>query len=182
MGHGFIVGTGDVSRGVAAGVAGPAVVVALGAGVATCNGLSSAQLAANYAVSGGIYEYGYGYLTPVLGFTAGWPRQASWRAAGWRSLSRHGSGVRGWPRRRGPPVALPRAAAPGDLCVARCAAFGDTGIISHRRTSLPRRSLPDTPGRARGRAPSCPIPARRERHSRPRNCPGIRADSSRQPG
>ncbi len=75
MGLGSIVGTGVfVSLGVAAGVAGPAVViaVAIGAGVATCNGLSSAQLAANHAVSGGTYEYGYKYLTPPLGFTAGW--------------------------------------------------------------------------------------------------------------
>jgi APA family basic amino acid/polyamine antiporter len=75
MGLGSIVGTGVfVSLGVAAGVTGPAVIiaVAIGAGVATCNGLSSAQLAANHAVSGGTYEYGYKYLTPRLGFTAGW--------------------------------------------------------------------------------------------------------------
>ncbi|HSG63931.1 MAG TPA: APC family permease, partial [Gammaproteobacteria bacterium] len=36
------------------------------------NGLSSAQLAANHPVSGGTYEYGYRYLDPALGFTAGW--------------------------------------------------------------------------------------------------------------
>jgi len=75
MGLGSIVGTGVfVSLGVAAGVAGPAVIlaVAIGAGVATCNGLSSAQLAANHAVSGGTYEYGYKYLSPPFGFTAGW--------------------------------------------------------------------------------------------------------------
>src|SRR5690606_32812751 len=41
-------------------------------GVATCNALSSAQLAARYPVSGGTYEYGYATLTPALGFTAGW--------------------------------------------------------------------------------------------------------------
>jgi APA family basic amino acid/polyamine antiporter len=40
--------------------------------VATCNALSSAQLAANLPVSGGTYEYGYVHLTPWLGFTAGW--------------------------------------------------------------------------------------------------------------
>ncbi|MBC2596053.1 APC family permease [Ruficoccus amylovorans] len=40
--------------------------------VATCNGLNSAQLAANYPVAGGTYEYGYRLLTPALGFTAGW--------------------------------------------------------------------------------------------------------------
>jgi APA family basic amino acid/polyamine antiporter len=60
--------------GVAAGVAGPAIViaVALAAVLATLNGLSSAQLAASHPVSGGTYEYGYEYLNPTLGFTAGW--------------------------------------------------------------------------------------------------------------
>lgn len=75
MGLGSIVGTGVfVSIGIAAGIAGPAVILAMivAALVAICNGLSSAQLAANHAVSGGTYEYGYKYLTPVLGFTAGW--------------------------------------------------------------------------------------------------------------
>ncbi|WP_193199504.1 APC family permease [Nostoc sp. MG11] len=75
MGLGSIVGTGVfVSIGIAAGIAGPAVIlaVAIGAIVATCNGLNSAQLAANQPVSGGTYEYGYKYLTPALGFTAGW--------------------------------------------------------------------------------------------------------------
>lgn len=75
MGLGSIVGTGVfVSIGIAAGVAGPAVVlaVALAALVAMANGLSSAQLAAAHPVSGGTYEYGYRYLNPVLGFSAGW--------------------------------------------------------------------------------------------------------------
>ncbi|MBV8885176.1 MAG: amino acid permease [Chroococcidiopsidaceae cyanobacterium CP_BM_RX_35] len=75
MGLGSIIGTGVfVSIGLAAGIAGPAVILAvvIGALVATCNGLSSAQLAANHAVSGGTYEYGYKYLNPWLGFTAGW--------------------------------------------------------------------------------------------------------------
>ena len=75
MGLGAIVGTGVfVSIGVAAGIAGPAVVLAivLAAGVATCNALSSAQLAASHPVSGGTYEYGYRYLEPWTGFTAGW--------------------------------------------------------------------------------------------------------------
>lgn len=75
MGLGSIVGTGVfVSIGIAAGVAGPAVVVAVGVGalVATFNGLSSAQLAANHPVSGGTYEYGYRFLNPTLGFAAGW--------------------------------------------------------------------------------------------------------------
>ena len=75
LGLGSIVGTGAfVSIGIAAGVAGPSVVlvIALAACLATCNGLSSAQLAASHPVSGGTYEYGYRYLTPTLGFTAGW--------------------------------------------------------------------------------------------------------------
>ena len=75
MGLGSIVGTGVfVSIGIAAGIAGPAVIlaVALAALVAICNGLSSAQLAASHPVSGGTYEYGYKYLNSWLGFTAGW--------------------------------------------------------------------------------------------------------------
>lgn len=75
MGLGSIVGTGVfVSIGIAAGIAGPSVVLAvvLAAFVATANGLSSAQLAAAHPVSGGTYEYGYRYLNPTLGFTAGW--------------------------------------------------------------------------------------------------------------
>jgi basic amino acid/polyamine antiporter, APA family len=75
MGLGSMIGTGVfVSIGVAAGVAGPAVVlaIAIAALVATCNALSSAQLAASHSVSGGTYEYGYVYLTPAFGFAAGW--------------------------------------------------------------------------------------------------------------
>ncbi len=75
MGLGSILGTGVfVSLAIAAGVSGPAVVLAtaMAALVATCNALSSAQLAAAHPVSGGTYEYGYQFLTPRLGFTAGW--------------------------------------------------------------------------------------------------------------
>jgi len=75
MGLGSIVGTGVfVSIGVAAGITGPSVLLAIASGavVATFNGLSSAQLAAAHPVSGGTYEYGYRFLTPRLGFTAGW--------------------------------------------------------------------------------------------------------------
>jgi APA family basic amino acid/polyamine antiporter len=75
LGIGSIVGTGVfVSVGVAGGIAGSALPIAvlLAAVVATCNALSSAQLAAAHPVSGGTYEYGYRWLHPVLGFTAGW--------------------------------------------------------------------------------------------------------------
>lgn len=75
LGLGAVIGTGVfVSIGIAAGVTGPSVILAIGAAalVATCNALSSAQLAANMPVSGGTYEYGYAYLHPAFGFTAGW--------------------------------------------------------------------------------------------------------------
>jgi len=75
LGLGSMVGTGVfVSVGLAAGVAGPSVLAAtlLAGLVATANGLSSAQLAAAHPVSGGTYEYGYLWLSPAFGFTAGW--------------------------------------------------------------------------------------------------------------
>ena len=75
MGLGSIIGTGIfVSVGIAAAATGPSVVlaIAVAAVVAVCNGLSSAQLAARHPVSGGTYEYGYRWLHPSLGFTAGW--------------------------------------------------------------------------------------------------------------
>ncbi len=75
LGLGSIVGTGIfVAIGLAAAHAGMYVLVAIPiAGVlAVCNGMSSAQLAANHPVSGGTYEYGHRYLTPALGFAAGW--------------------------------------------------------------------------------------------------------------
>ena len=75
MGMGAMVGTGVfVSIGIGAGITGPSVVlaIALAAVVATCNALSSAQLAASTPVSGGTYEYGYTHLNPWFGFTAGW--------------------------------------------------------------------------------------------------------------
>lgn len=75
LGLGSMVGTGVfVSVGLAAGVAGPSVLVAtlLAALLAGANGLSSAQLAASHPVSGGTYEYGYRWLSPALGFAAGW--------------------------------------------------------------------------------------------------------------
>lgn len=75
MGLGSIIGTGVfVSIGIAAGIAGPSVVLAIviAGALALCNALSSAQLAANCPTSGGTYEYGYVYLRPWLGFSAGW--------------------------------------------------------------------------------------------------------------
>jgi basic amino acid/polyamine antiporter, APA family len=84
IGLGAIIGAGIfVVTGVAAGVAGPAFLVSLAVAgaAATCNGLSSAQLAALYPQSGGTYEYGYRVLNPAAGFAAGWMFLASKLAA-----------------------------------------------------------------------------------------------------
>lgn len=75
MGLGSILGTGlFVSLAIATQVAGSAVLFALviAGALATLNGLSSAQLAAAFPVSGGTYEYGYRVLGPSWGFSAGW--------------------------------------------------------------------------------------------------------------
>ncbi len=75
MGLGSIIGTGIfVSVAIATQVAGNGIVIAivLAAILAVFNGLSSAQLAAAHPVSGGTYEYGYRFLGPGFGFTAGW--------------------------------------------------------------------------------------------------------------
>ena len=81
MGLGSIMGAGVfVSLGLGEQITGPSVLLplALAAVVATCNGLSSAQLAANHPVSGGTCEYGQPLTaTP-----------ASCRTAGWRCSSR----------------------------------------------------------------------------------------------
>lgn len=74
MGLGSILGTGlFVSLGIAAGVAGAGILLALplAALLALFNGLSSAQLAAAHPMSGGTYEYGHRFLSPALGFSAG---------------------------------------------------------------------------------------------------------------
>jgi basic amino acid/polyamine antiporter, APA family len=75
LGLGSVIGTGIyVSLAYAAGIGGPLVILAIAAAalVATLSALSSAQLAAAHPVSGGTYEYGYRYLAPWLGFSAGW--------------------------------------------------------------------------------------------------------------
>lgn len=85
IGLGAIIGAGIfVVTGVAAGVAGPAFIIGLViAGIAaTCNALSSAELASTYPQSGGTYEYGYQLLNPSFGFAAGWMFLASKLAAG----------------------------------------------------------------------------------------------------
>jgi basic amino acid/polyamine antiporter, APA family len=84
VGFGAIIGAGIfVVTGVAAEVAGPALLagLVLAAIAATCNALSSAQLAAEYPHSGGTYEYGYRVLDPWAGYAAGWMFLASKTAA-----------------------------------------------------------------------------------------------------
>lgn len=84
IGFGVIIGAGIfVVTGVAARMAGPAMIVslAIAAIAATCNALSSAELAARYPQSGGTYEYGNQLLGPWQGFVAGWMFLASKIAA-----------------------------------------------------------------------------------------------------
>lgn len=74
LGLGSILGTGAyVSVGLSAELVGPNLVFAIviAAVTALLNGLSSAQLAAVHPVSGGTYEYGYKFLNPTAGLTAG---------------------------------------------------------------------------------------------------------------
>ncbi|MBL4856127.1 MAG: amino acid permease [Idiomarina sp.] len=74
LGLGSILGTGAfVSVGIGADIAGGAVLwaILIAAVTALCNGLSSAQLASAHSVGGGTYEYGYRFLTPAYGVTAG---------------------------------------------------------------------------------------------------------------
>ena len=84
IGFGAIIGAGIfVVTGVAAAIAGPALVAALllAAFGATFNALSSAELAAHYPQSGGTYEYANQLLGPWRGFAAGWMFLASKMAA-----------------------------------------------------------------------------------------------------
>ena len=74
-GLGSILGTGAfVAIALAFEFAGTWVILAvpIAAVVATFNGLSSAALAGVHPVAGGTYEYGYRFLNPWAGFTAGW--------------------------------------------------------------------------------------------------------------
>lgn len=75
IGLGAVIGAGIfVVSGVAAEIAGPAMLISLLiAGLAASfNGLNSAQLAAQFPKAGGTYEYGYEMLHPLAGFSAGW--------------------------------------------------------------------------------------------------------------
>jgi len=75
LGLGSILGTGVfISLSMATELSGGWVLLAIGIALllALFNGLSSAQLAAAYPVSGGTYEYGTRLLSPLTGFSAGW--------------------------------------------------------------------------------------------------------------
>lgn len=75
LGMGSMLGTGlFVGIALATAMSGTWVLVAIAVAMltATCNGLSSAQLAAAYPVSGGTYEYATRLLSPATGFAAGW--------------------------------------------------------------------------------------------------------------
>ena len=75
MGLGAMIGAGVFAAiGPAAAAAGPALLLGLvvAAGVAFCNAVASAQLAAVYPASGGTYVYGRERLGAVWGYLAGW--------------------------------------------------------------------------------------------------------------
>jgi len=75
LGLGSMVGAGVfVAMGLATTITGASVLLAitLAGLLAMANGMSSAQLAAAHPVAGGTYAYGYRYLSPAWGFTAGW--------------------------------------------------------------------------------------------------------------
>src|SRR4051794_24931040 len=75
IGLGAMLGAGVFAAiGPAAAAAGGGLLVglALAAGVAFCNAMSSARLAARYPASGGTYVYGRRRLGDLWGFLAGW--------------------------------------------------------------------------------------------------------------
>jgi APA family basic amino acid/polyamine antiporter len=65
--------------GLAAGAAGPAIVISilLAGGVAGLTAAAAARLGTIYPVAGGTYEYAYRLLSPGWGFIAGWTWLAS---------------------------------------------------------------------------------------------------------
>jgi basic amino acid/polyamine antiporter, APA family len=75
IGLGSMIGAGVFAAyGPAAEAAGSGLLIGLmlAAGVAYCNAVASAQLAAQYPTSGGTYVYGRERLGPAWGFLAGW--------------------------------------------------------------------------------------------------------------
>src|SRR4029453_7484222 len=75
IGLSSMIGAGGFSAfGTAARAAGPGLLIglAIAGGVAYCNAVASAQLAAQYPTSGGTYIYGRERLGEWWGFLAGW--------------------------------------------------------------------------------------------------------------
>jgi APA family basic amino acid/polyamine antiporter len=75
IGLGSMIGAGVFAVfGPAAAAAGSGLLIGLliAAGIAYCNAVASAQLAAAHPTSGGTYSYGRERLGPWWGFTAGW--------------------------------------------------------------------------------------------------------------
>ncbi|WP_370973358.1 APC family permease [Amycolatopsis sp. cg9] len=69
IGAGIFAAFGPAAKAAGTGLL---VGLALAAAIAYCNAVASAQLAAQYPVSGGTYVYGRERLGPWWGFTAGW--------------------------------------------------------------------------------------------------------------
>lgn len=116
LGLGSMVGTGVfVSLGLGAGLVGPAVLAAIVfAGLlAMCNGLSSAQLAAQYPVAGGTYEYGHRVGWPALGTVAGFMFLLAKSA----SCATAALGLSGYVLHRFPDIDASRFMIPGGLAV-----------------------------------------------------------------
>ncbi len=75
IGIGAIIGAGIfVVTGIAAGLAGPALLLSLliGAGISAFTALSFAELAAFIPKEGGGYEFAHELISPFAGFIAGW--------------------------------------------------------------------------------------------------------------
>jgi APA family basic amino acid/polyamine antiporter len=75
VGLGSMLGAGvfaSFAPAAAAAGAGLLIALAIAAMVAYCNGMATAQLAARYPESGGVYRYGRHRLGPAWGFLAGW--------------------------------------------------------------------------------------------------------------
>lgn len=75
IGIGAIIGAGIfVVTGVAAGLAGPALLLSLiiSASISAFTALSFAELAAFIPKEGGVYEFAHELISPFAGFIAGW--------------------------------------------------------------------------------------------------------------
>lgn len=114
LGLGSMVGTGVfVSLGLGAGLVGPAVIAAIIAAglLAMCNGLSSAQLAAQFPVAGGTYEYAHRVGWPAIGTVAG----AMFLIAKSASCATAALGLAGYVLHRFPDADVSRFMIPGAL-------------------------------------------------------------------